>query len=177
MVHFVFFQLEVGMMYRNTRRSFSVLGAIVSVFAFALLTASANAALLSDEFDDGDLTTNTLGTGSGFSVTAGAGAGSVTESGGLASVFGNIWGAQSNDAFDPTGKSLTVVINDSGFGTTFDFAAFGWVNDTDILCCAATGSVNVEFRTDRMTLDLVGANTSRGLSIANGSVVANEEYV
>ena len=90
-------------------KSLFTLTAIGSIAAaVGLMAVPASAVVIDDHFDDGDITTNTTGTGTGFNVTkANPDEGSVGESGSIANVnagigFGNQVAITSKDTLDPS---------------------------------------------------------------------------
>ena len=88
-----------------------------SVASLALLSSAAHGSVvLSDTFDDGDIATNTTGTGAGFTVTGTGSSGTASETGGNLSFAVNGGGSReiviSNDSFDLTG----------GFILSFDYS-------------------------------------------------------
>lgn len=141
--------------------------AIILTSAMALSVAPAQAALLDDSFDDGNLATNVNGVGNGFTLHQGFGSGgTAVESGGVVQIRGNggniITSIQSVDTFDPTGLTLTWFI-ESADNTANYGVGVGWVAPGDIPCCGV--GVFLEFRNDRVTFDLYTDTFTREFNI------------
>lgn len=140
----------------NTLRKTALLFGI-----FISLSSLAHGATVSllDQFDDGNIATNTGlgGVGSGFTtsyVDCGTGTGvSASESNGKASVDGAscVHWMQSNDAIDPTGTTMIWFI-DSLPSTTSQGAYVGWVQAGKDACCE-TG-IYLAIEGHRVTFDL-----------------------
>jgi Ca2+-binding RTX toxin-like protein len=157
---------------------------VLAVLAALLLPAGAAhaAVLLDDSFDDGDVATNTNGTGSGFTPGSLGAAPGVSETGGGVTVSGSAvvrW-LESNDGFDPTGTTLTAEIADRD-GTGFNGVSIGWAQAGTDVCCETT--IALEVSAGRTVLDLQAKTNSDGfqangryVNIADGNSVANAVY-
>ena len=141
----------------------------------ALLAIQVEAAtLLFDDFNDGDLNTNTLGIGSGFSSNN-QGNGTTTESGTFATI-GRSGGfpayIQSNDGLNPLGKTLTWVVTSRLPDANFTAAEVGWLANGSTPSAGGNPQFRVELRNDRAQLhlgDTTVVSISRGGSNADGS--------
>jgi uncharacterized repeat protein (TIGR01451 family) len=109
--------------------------------------------LLRDEFDDGDIGTNTEGVGGGFELRTFTGNGSVVEADGSATISGTatIKYLQSKDSFDPIGKTLTSIISNRSAEATHG-VAIGWVQANKIPCCEANVFLGIDGQ--RVVFDL-----------------------
>ena len=140
-----------------------------------LLTVRVEAVtLLFDDFNDGDLNTNTLGIGSGFSSNN-QGNGTATESGTFATI-GRSGGfpayIQSNDALDPLGTTMTWVVTSRLPDANFTAAEVGWLANGSTPSAGGNPQFRVELRNDRAQLhlgDTTVVSISRGTSNADGS--------
>lgn len=152
------------------------------VVGMAVVSAEASAVtLLQDNFDDGDLSTNTGlgGIGTGFTQHSHAGAGgTAVESGGTVNIKGNgassVSSIQSDNIFNPAGLTLIWGIN-SAVQSGFSGVGMGWT----ALGTQPGGpnSVALEVRTDRLTFDLLaGGDFTRQINIPIGSAAANAVY-
>jgi uncharacterized repeat protein (TIGR01451 family) len=101
--------------------------------------------ILRDEFNDGDIGTNTGGVGSGFDLRTFTGNGSVVETDGSATISGTatIKYLQSKDSFDPIGKTLTWVISKRSAEAT-QGVSIGWVQANKVPCCNASVLLGIE---------------------------------
>ncbi len=83
---------------------------VAFVFVLSLAASVSASTFILDEFDDGDMATNTSGVGSGFEILE-AGGGGVTEADGLATILGGGSGANRNqmgskDSFSANGSPV-----------------------------------------------------------------------
>ena len=169
----------------NTLRKTALLFGI-----FISLSSLAHGATVSllDQFDDGNIATNTGlgGIGSGFTtsyVDCGSGMGvSASESNGNATVSGAscVHWMQSNDAIDPTGTTMIWFI-DNLPSTTSQGAYVGWVQAGKDACCE-TG-IYLAIEGHRVTFDLQAKTGSdpfqwqgRYFEILAGSTTPGEVY-
>ncbi|HJQ27378.1 MAG TPA: protein kinase [Blastocatellia bacterium] len=146
--------------------------------------ANGMAILLRDEFDDGDIGSNSApgGVGSGFELRSIAGSGSVVEAGGTATISGTatIKTLQSKDAFEPTGKTLTWVISKRS-PVAASGVTVGWVQANKAPCCDPSVELGIEG--NRVVFDLQAKTYEepfqphgRYLDIPLGSTAANAIY-
>lgn len=148
--------------------------------------------LLYDEFDDGDIATNTAedGVGSGFHLNLCAGGGgcpgspfgnTVTEANGVATVAGpaTIKAIVSNDPIDPRGTTLIWVIRaprpDPSTTPNGEGVNVGWAESTSEGCCG--NGVFLEIGEGRVVFDVIaGGTASRYFRIDLGSTAKNAVY-
>jgi hypothetical protein len=146
--------------------------------------ANGMAVLLRDEFDDGDIGTNSAPgvTGGGFELRAIAGSGSVVEADGAATISGTatIKYLQSKDAFEPVGKTMTWVISKRSSVATFGVAV-GWVQANKAPCCDPNVMLGIEG--NRVVFDLQAKrydepfqSQGRYVDIPLGSTAPNAVY-
>jgi len=140
--------------------------------------------LLRDEFDDGDIGTNSApdGVGSGFELRSIAGSGSVVEADGAATISGTatIKTLQSKDSFEPPGKTLTWVISKRSPVATFGVAV-GWVQENKAPCCDPSVMLGIEgnrviFDLQAKTYNEPFQSQGRYVEIPLGSTVPNAVY-
>ncbi|HST22589.1 MAG TPA: protein kinase [Blastocatellia bacterium] len=143
--------------------------------------ANGMAVLLSDEFDDGDIGTNSVA-GGGFDLQTFAGSGSVVEADGAATISGTatIKYLQSKDAFEPVGKTMTWVISKRSPMASFGVGV-GWVQANKVPCCDSSVMLSIEgnrvvFDLQAKTFDDPFQPQGRYLNIPIGSMTPNEVY-
>ena len=136
------------------KTSNALCGLLSGLLLLAAGTAHA-ADLLRDEFDDGNIATNTTGVGSGWTTTTINYGVTATENNGLVTLSGSstVKGIRSNDVFDPIGKTLTWKIRSRPTGGA-NGVNVGWTRPGGFAGCCDLG-VFLEMRNDRVVFDIM----------------------
>jgi len=132
------------------------------------------AILLDDDFDNSSLATNAGGVGTGWTTVSG---GTAVESGTVATLSkdgGFPVTIRSNDPLDPTGTTMTWVIN-SRTNLSNDLADVGWVKVGGQPHAGSDQQVRFQMRTNRALLTFDGG-LGTVFNIPDGNAVANAVY-
>jgi hypothetical protein len=180
--------IEMGGIAPSTPRSYAAywvaLGVALTSSSLGGLWYAHEPLLLKDNFDDGDIETNTGSgaVGSGFRSFNFMGPGQVSEAQGLATISGSgiVKEIQSKDAFDPTNTTSTWVITQTDQRWA-QGVSIGWAWAGKQFCCEATAILEVAG--SRITFDLQAKDKTTGhqpngryLEISNGSKTANAVF-